>query len=365
MTARRKKIDEFLDHSTQTFKRIKIEDLVVSASSIGSRSIGSGVVKEASIVFPSKQLKQLPEECRKLVEEANEDAEKQFEVGQFLIEGTNNFKMNTELGIRYIEKSAKSGNIESSIYLARLLIENEIIPQDLERAKSVLENYLDSEDSLVFFLYGKIFRKMKDYVNARCYFEKSAKMGNAEVMYEYGKLCNKGLGCEKNEKEGLKFFKMAKKNGFNKCDKFLEEEKVPIDKKEPFNYYKKKADCGDVDSLLKCAYALFEGDGIDADKAESARYFRMAAEKGKVEAMMKYGSIVKVGDGVPTSKAEAAKYMKKAADGENDEAIAKYGMMLLYGDGIPVNKVEVANYMKKAADERNIEAMKNYGLMLL
>lgn len=238
-------------------------------------------------------MKQLPEECRKLVEEANEDAEKQFEVGQFLIEGTNNFKMNMELGIRYIEKSAKSGNIESSVYLAHLLIENESFLQDLERAKSVLENYLDSEDSFVFLIYEKILRKMKDYINARYYLEKSAKMGN---------MCYKGLGYEKNEKYAYKFFRMAKKNCFNKCDKFLEEEKVPTDKKELFNYYKEMADSRDVDSLLKCEYALFEGDGIDADKTESARYFRMAAEKGKVEAMMKYGSIVKVGDGVPQAK---------------------------------------------------------------
>lgn len=238
-----KKIIEFIGHETETFQRIKINELEEKSTTKKE--------KEKFMIFPSKFLKKLPKECQDLVQEAADDPEKMFEVGERLIEGSGNFVRNTELGIKYIEKSANEGCIDSVTYLGSLLIEDEIIPQDLDKAKSILEKNLESGNSDVLLLYGKTLKKEKDYENAKKYFEKSAKSGNAEAMYELGKLSYKGLGCEQNEKEALKLFSMSKKNGFNKSDNFLskQSDKIPTDKKERFECFKSLAEKGDVEAM--------------------------------------------------------------------------------------------------------------------
>lgn len=51
--------------------------------------------------------------------------------------------------------------------------------------------------------------------------QKSIKGGNAEEMFEYGKMLYKGIGLEKNQEEAKKYFTLSGKNGCNKYQKFL------------------------------------------------------------------------------------------------------------------------------------------------
>lgn len=75
------------------------------------------------------------------------EPEKQFLIGKSLIEG----KSNINLGLKYIEASAKSGFIDSIIYYVKLLIKGEIIMQNLKLAQEYIENITEVNDDRLYF----------------------------------------------------------------------------------------------------------------------------------------------------------------------------------------------------------------------
>ena len=87
-----------------------------------------------------------------------------------------------------------------------------------------------------------------EHTNVFNYFDKSAKSGNAEGMYEMSKMIL--FGSE-----------YTKKNGFDKSDKFLVSNKCTNEtasrikedksKKEILQYYKKEADKGKVEAMYQ------------------------------------------------------------------------------------------------------------------
>ena len=319
--------------------------------------------------------KKLRAECQELVKEAELDPDKMYEVGEALIDGSEGFTQNTELGIRYLENSANEGCEDAITYYGRLLIGNEIIPQDVEKAKSVLTKSLDSGNSLVSLLYGKAIKKEGDTEAAKKYFEKAAKSGNAEAMYELGKLYYKGLGCSKSEKDAMRYFTMAKKNGFSKSDNFLlkhkkqdneaaEPPKAEETKEDPVQAIKKEADSGNDEACAKYGLMLFNGEGVPANKAEAVPYIKKAADSGDVNCIYSYALFLFKGLIVPENKLEAIRYYKMSADKGNIEAASIYGIMLYNGDGIPANKNEAVPYIKKAADKGNVKSMAKYGIIL-
>lgn len=61
----------------------------------------------------------------------------------------------------YYRQSKSQQTIDSFVYFKWILIENEIILQDLENAESFLEKNLESNNSIVFLVYGKVMKKEK------------------------------------------------------------------------------------------------------------------------------------------------------------------------------------------------------------
>ena len=65
------------------------------------------------------------------------------------------------------------------------------------------------------------------------FFMIASKVGNGEGQYEYGKLLYKGKGCNENKNEAKSLFEMAKRNGFQKSDKYIQKYKNhPIENKK-------------------------------------------------------------------------------------------------------------------------------------
>lgn len=77
------------------------------------------------------------------------------------------------------------------------------------------------EDPKIIFLQAMIERENGNYQKSIELLQKSIKGGNAEEMFEYGKMLYKGIGLEKNQEEAKKYFTLSGKNGCNKYQKFL------------------------------------------------------------------------------------------------------------------------------------------------
>ncbi|KAK8845724.1 hypothetical protein M9Y10_020642 [Tritrichomonas musculus] len=335
--------------------------------------------KEKSI-YPSNELILLDKKCQILVQEANKDAEKQFQVGQNLIEGKNDFPNNTEIGIKYLEKSTKGGCIDAVSYYCKMLIKGNVIPKDHPKAKKILKKYLKGKNGTILFLYGKIKKKEGDMMKAMKYLDKASKLGNGQAMYEIGKIFFKGINCQKDEKKAQQYFEMAKNNGFDKSESFFAKldkdylfdyglklyqgKGVPVDKKAAAKYLQMAIEKDSYDAMFLYGQMLENGDGISPDPSKAIEYYKIAADKGNVESMYNYALMLYNGNGVPDNKKEASVYFKKAADQDDQKAIIKYSKMMYDGDGVPVNKKEASIYYKKAADKDDLDSIIKYSKML-
>ena len=119
---------------------------------------------------------------KKRIVEAENDSEKQYYIGKYLLESKNYFPLNVNLAIKYFERSISGGNTESILCLCKILIKGEIIQQDLKKAKRYLTAKLKS-DFRTFPLYGKILIKEKKIKEAKKYYQMGAKSGESECMY--------------------------------------------------------------------------------------------------------------------------------------------------------------------------------------
>ena len=144
--------------------------------------------------------------------EIDDDPQEQFVMGRNLIERTSDLPKNIEKGISCLMKSIDKKCFDAIIYYSKMLIKGNIIPKDIERAKSYLKGNLN--DSNAMLLYGQILKKEKKYSEAINMFDLSAKKGNKKAIYKYGKMIFKGEGCEANYKEAIKYFTQINSKGF-------------------------------------------------------------------------------------------------------------------------------------------------------
>lgn len=134
---------------------------------------------------------------------------KQFLVGKNLIEGIDIFHQNTQLGVKNMTKSIESGNNEAIFYYCRMLIESDLIPEDLELARSHLLESSIFDEPEASVLLGKTEYKKGNYEIAKDYYIIASKKGNGESMFLYASMLMNGEGVAVNNDEALKYFTLA------------------------------------------------------------------------------------------------------------------------------------------------------------
>lgn len=173
-------------------------------------------------MYPLEEFNKLSKKEQTLIEKAENDNEKQFEVGQYLIEGKHNFPIFINLGLRYIENSVNQKCTNAIIYYIKLLIKGKIIPENLSKAKEYLSKLNAIDDSRKLLFHGLLNYKKGRFKKAAKYFEEGSKLGNSLCMYKYGKMLFIGEGTKKNNKEAIKYFSKSKELGYAKSGYFLE-----------------------------------------------------------------------------------------------------------------------------------------------
>ena len=269
-------------------------------------------------------------ESNSIINESENNPEKQFQAGKSYIEGKDGFPVDIEKGIKLLKKSIHAKNTEAAVYYSRMLIKGDIIIQNLPKAEKILKKHMKEKVPSVYLLYGKIMKKEKNYAKAFKYFEKASTRGNAEAMYNYAKMLFNGFGCQPNKKKAIQYVEMAKLNGYDRTDTFFAKL--------------------NGDDIYKYAMKLFTGNGTQINKEEAIKLFKLAIEKGNDKAMLKYAEILEKGDGVEENKKEALAYYKKAADKGHALGMLNYAKLLQDGIKESVNKEEVIMYYKMAAD---------------
>lgn len=393
-------IDKFVKQKTRTFEIIKVDVTAYKKKSnklernsrckskIEDSSASSSSSRKGTMIYPSSQFNLLSNECQILVEEAVSDSSKQFKVGQYLIEGTHNFPQNTALGIQYLEQSSND-NVESAIYYSQILIEGEIIPQDIDKAESILDYHLGSGNPAIVNLYlelddkrkaaskssyspsssikGKMPTNKREIFN---FYKNLAEKDNAEAMYQCGLILEAGDGVLKNNNEANRYFKLAADRGYvNAMYKYAINLKngngIQENKQESVRYFYMAARAGKIEAMSEYAAARLFGLGSPIDKYEALSWIQKSIERDDPMGLFLYSYILYTGDcGMNTDKIDSAIYLKKSADRGYASAMNSYAIRLQYGDGVARNLIDATRYFKMAIEKGSTDAMINYGLML-
>lgn len=214
----------------------------------------------------------------------------------------------------------------------------------------------------------------RDFDEARALFLSEAETGNPLAMYDLGRMCADGLGCEADAEESCRWYAQALA-GFHAA----EEEK-------PWKYTEYRvgkmyaAGLGTEQDCLQAAdwltlsadqnykyaqYSLgglyYHGKGVEQDREYAFRLYAQAAAQGFPYASFELGKMLRDGIGCEKNSAEAERHFRDAFHGfvsleeqsHDDKLQYRLGWMLLNAVGTPKDVPRAKAYLEKAAGVGN------------
>lgn len=129
----------------------------------------------------------------------------------------------------------------------------------------------------------------RDLKMARYWYEKAARNGQIDAIFNLAVMNSKGLGMRRNASRA-------------------------------FRLYCKAALLGDLQSQANLAVMLLDGDGAKKDVTEGFRWLRHAAQRGDPKAQYNLGRAYLYGEDIRKSDTYAQKWLRKAATGGHVKA---------------------------------------------
>lgn len=135
------------NHDFHDFINSEVKNYIHNSGNTTIRRVTSSLY-----FFPAQQFEKLSKSCQKKVTKADKgDEDMMFIVGQSLLDGTNGFPQDTELGLKYLEESVEQVNDEAAELYSQLF-EGKIIEKDVEKATEP-SNYWSSQHHRMLFTH--------------------------------------------------------------------------------------------------------------------------------------------------------------------------------------------------------------------
>jgi TPR repeat protein len=243
---------------------------------------------------------------------------------------------NDEESIQWYRKAAESGDITSQLKLAEILPrKNRSEKYEEDEAESWLIQAASSGSVEGLLQLGKYYLDQNDDRKNQAFavLLKATGLGQGEAAYLIGTLYQQGKGVMKSHQEALKWFKVARKNGYSKADTEIAENIVNPPRPEYSENLLKKAMGGDSSSELDLGLAYYYGDGISPNPLEAEKWLLVSANKRNTTAQRTLAQLYAenhfseenrynlLGD---TDEAEG--WLKQAAKGGNEYAQKLLGL---------------------------------------
>lgn len=241
-------------------------------------------------------------------------------------------KKDLRVAIEYYKLSAEQGNAEAQNRLGELYYsgtEDDIVEKDLVRAEyyfkaAALKNHAAAKNNLAH-LYE--FNKGSSHIQeAARYYTQAAEQGNIEAQYNIGRLHERGLGVEKDDKKAFEYFKQA-------------------------------ADQGHKEAKEKVIYSLKNGIGVEKDLAEAERYGRARIKQPSRH----IGALYERGEGVPKDLKKAVHYYEIGAGFGDVESQILLADCYLHGKGLEKDVDKAIEYYTEAANQGSSAAAYQLG----
>lgn len=237
-----------------------------------------------------------------------------------------------DLMYAYIETE----NYEQALYWAKIYDSRQDNPKAVARME---------EKSKELASEAMNYYNQNDYQQALVFFEKAAKLENANAQYMCGMMYDSGCGTMKNEVQALFWYEKAAHLGNESAKSKLEEYKI-----------KTRATQGDAEAQYAYAKKLEW-----RDMAEAFAFYLKAAQQGHKKAQFETGLCYAVGNGTKKNSQEALKWLRLAANQGHEKAETLYGIMYkkkLFGSKVVDLEEELSKLIDKyetiSDSEKNI-----------
>jgi TPR repeat protein len=227
----------------------------------------------------------------------------------------------------------------------------------------------------VFFEQGEgVPKNEKEAVK---WFRLAAEQGHEGAQFDLGVCYADGKGVSKDEAEAIKWYRKAADNDHSEAQftlgsLYLNGRIVEQNTQEGMSLLRQSAEQGNLKAQKSLAFLHRElsyiigansnifGPGSDKlsgqNKLESIKWYRKAAEQGDAEAQFNLGVRYANGDGVTKDQSEAVMWYRKAAEQGNAEAQFNLGVCYANGDGVTKDQSEAVIWYRKAAEQGDAKA---------
>lgn len=222
----------------------------------------------------------------RLVGEAAErgEVESQYDYSRMLSFGWG-VSRDRALGIAWLRKSAEGGKSLAIGELGRLLVSGDGVEQDVEKGLDCLERSARAGEIWAWRYLGELFilgdYVPVDYVRACAYLRRGADADDGESCNNLSLLLERGLGCQRNEKDARSLLKKAIELGsgaamFRLGDIYGERG----DNLSALSWYQRAADEGFARGKYKVALAYWRGEGVNQDADRAVQLAEEAVREG-------------------------------------------------------------------------------------
>lgn len=224
-------------------------------------------------------------------------------------------------------RATQAGNLSAAFLLGVMYEKGAGVEANVAEARKWFERAASGGERAALFNLGMVALEQHDAGAAAAVFRTAAEKGLAPAQAAYGRLLDSGQGVDRDEKEALKWYRMA-------------------------------AEGGDVVGAYQYGSALLRGaEGTEKDPAEAARWFQSAAGQNVGVAQLALGLLYADGNGVAKDQNAAADWFKKASDAGVPEGMYQYAVAINRGLGTAKNAPEAFKIYRRLADWAHPGAM--------
>ncbi|HVP38635.1 MAG TPA: RDD family protein [Candidatus Saccharimonadales bacterium] len=147
---------------------------------------------------------------------------------------------------------------------------------------------------------------------------RQADAGSAPAQYVAGLCRELGLGCRRDDREAVGWYRKAAEQGLTRAMVSLAHmyslgQGVPRNYNQALEWGRKAADRGDASAMAGLASMFHTGQGVARDDQEAVAWSRQGAGRGNVQAMVQLGWMYEHGSGVKPDPAQSVAWYRKAA----------------------------------------------------
>ena len=143
-----------------------------------------------------------------------------------------------KIALENFQKAADKGLPQAELKLASLYLVGHSVPVDVTKGldylqKAAEKNFPQAQMELGFIYYHGNFDQKRNLTKAQELFQKAADLGDPTAMRNLGHMTSAGEGMTANKAEGLRWYLLAQRFGFNQPEIQADIDGVKADLKEP------------------------------------------------------------------------------------------------------------------------------------